>query len=144
MPHNKTSKTKKHTNLRVEVNPSFLCTFAYIFIKSSYIHIKQSHAKTPGFQSIAKFTDIVRKCQQEKLCLRLPFSSCEKFSESIIFLDYSEGSFHLNRSIHPKLYSFRCVDPLRCLTLLFGKGLGKRYLPVFILTFEAFLTMRTT
>jgi len=61
VPHNKTIKTKKHTNPRVEQNPSFLCTNAYIFNKSSHFNIKYSYAKTPGFQSITKFTDIVRK-----------------------------------------------------------------------------------
>ncbi|MBR3997680.1 MAG: hypothetical protein IKI93_04985, partial [Clostridia bacterium] len=47
----KNKQNKKHTITRVEVNPSFLCTYAYIFIKSSCIHIKQSYAKSPGFQS---------------------------------------------------------------------------------------------
>ena len=35
-----TKQNKKHTNPRVEQNPSFLCTNAYIFNKSSYNHIK--------------------------------------------------------------------------------------------------------
>ena len=141
-PQQNMQNKKAHKSKGGVKYPSFLCTYTYIFNKSSHFNIKQSHAKSPGFQSIAKFTDIVRKCQQEKLCLCLPLPTCEKPSESIIFLDYSECSFHLDRSIHTKFDSLRCIDPLRCFPFLSGKGLGQRNLPVFVLSLETFLPVQ--
>jgi len=119
----KIAQVKKHTNLRVEQIHPFCVPTKRIFypIKLHPHQIKpRPNARFPVY---CKVYGYCTQMPAGKLCLCLPLPTCEKPSEAIIFLDYSERSLNLYRSVYPKFDSLRCIDPLRCLIFLSGKGL---------------------
>ena len=67
---------------------------------------KQLQSKSSVFDAVTQFLDVESESQKEKLSLDVLLSPSQEPSETVIFLQNSEYTLHLNGSIHPEQSTF--------------------------------------